>query len=99
MPHEAIVEGEQISNEEAESNGWITVHRERNADKTRFKHETRSARQTGAHVGPAKARQLRKVAAASRLLRLPTSHFRVVVRPGGGLGVQTCSQLKVTQAI
>ncbi|KAH8041910.1 hypothetical protein HPB51_019545 [Rhipicephalus microplus] len=99
MPHEAMVEGEQISKEEAESNGWITAHRKRNANKTRFKHETHSARQTGAHVGPAKASQLRKVAAASRLPRLPTSHFRVVVRPGGGLDVRTCSQLKVTQAI
>ncbi|KAL3188678.1 hypothetical protein MRX96_022477 [Rhipicephalus microplus] len=86
MPHEAMVEGEQISKEEAESNGWITAHRKRNADKTRFKHETHSARQTGAHVGPAKASQLRKVAAASRLPRLPTSHFRVVVRPGGRAG-------------
>ncbi|KAH8032888.1 hypothetical protein HPB51_003464 [Rhipicephalus microplus] len=99
MPREAMVEGEQISKEEAESNGWITANRKRNADKTRFKHETHSARQTGAHVGPAKASQLRKVAAASRLPRLPTSHFRVVVRPGGGLDVRTCSQLKVTQAI
>ncbi|KAH8040455.1 hypothetical protein HPB51_010235 [Rhipicephalus microplus] len=87
MPHEAVVEGEQISKEEAESNGWITAHRKRNADKTRFKHETRSARQKGAHVG-----------AASRQPRLPTSHFQVVVRPGGGLYVRTCSHLKVTQA-
>ncbi|KAH8036210.1 hypothetical protein HPB51_020094 [Rhipicephalus microplus] len=99
MPHEAMVEGEQISKEEAESNGWITAHRKRNADKNRFKHKTHSARQTGAHVGPAKASQLRNVAAASRLPRLPTSHFPVVVRPGGGLDVRTCSQLKVTQAI
>ncbi|KAH7943583.1 hypothetical protein HPB52_009249 [Rhipicephalus sanguineus] len=36
MPHEAMVEGEQISKEEAESNGWITAHRKRNADKTRL---------------------------------------------------------------
>ncbi|KAL3240818.1 hypothetical protein MRX96_047910 [Rhipicephalus microplus] len=52
MPHEAMVEGEQISKEEAESNGWITAHRKRNADKTRFKHETHSARQTGAPRWP-----------------------------------------------
>ncbi|KAH8038199.1 hypothetical protein HPB51_024730 [Rhipicephalus microplus] len=99
MLHEAMVEGEQIYKEEAESNGWITTHRKRNADETRFKHETHSARQTGAHVGLAKASQLRKVAAASRLPRMPTSHFRVVVRPGGGLDVRTCRQLKVMQAI
>ncbi|KAH8033356.1 hypothetical protein HPB51_011047 [Rhipicephalus microplus] len=99
MPNEAKVEREQISKEEAESNGCITAHIKRNADKTCFKHETHSARQTGAHVGPAKASQLRKVAAASRLPRLPTSHFRVVVRPGEGLDVRTSSQLKVTQAI
>ncbi|KAL3191227.1 hypothetical protein MRX96_018795 [Rhipicephalus microplus] len=83
MPHEAMVEGEEISKKEAESKVWITANRKRNADKTRFKHETHSARQTGAHVGPAKASQLRKIAAASRLPCLPTSHFRVVVRPGG----------------
>ncbi|KAH8027060.1 hypothetical protein HPB51_001956 [Rhipicephalus microplus] len=99
MPHEAMVEGEQISKDAAESNGWCTAHRKQNADKTHFKHETHSARQTGAHVGPAKASQLRKVAAASRLPRLPTSHFRVVVRPGGGLDVRTCSQLKVTYQV
>ncbi|KAH8026824.1 hypothetical protein HPB51_025201 [Rhipicephalus microplus] len=99
MPREAMVEGEQISKEEAESNGCITAHRKRNVDETRFKHKTHSARQTGAHVGPAKASQLRKVAAASRLPRLPTSHFRVVVRPGGRLDGRTCSQLMVTQAI
>ncbi|KAL3201223.1 hypothetical protein MRX96_012711 [Rhipicephalus microplus] len=63
MPLEAIVDGEQIYKEEAESNGWITAHRKQNADKTRFKHETNSARQTGAHFGPAKASQLRKVRA------------------------------------
>ncbi|KAL3224103.1 hypothetical protein MRX96_026687 [Rhipicephalus microplus] len=91
MPHGAMVEGEQISKEEAESNGWITAYRKRNADKTRFKHETHSARQTGAYVGPAKDSELRKVAAASRLPRLPTSHFRVVVRPGGGLDARTCN--------
>ncbi|KAH8028966.1 hypothetical protein HPB51_021668 [Rhipicephalus microplus] len=73
--------------------------RKRNADKTRFRHETRSARQNRAHVGAAKASQLRKIAAASRLRRQPTSHFRVVVCPGGGLHVRTCSQLNVTQAI
>ncbi|KAH8008934.1 hypothetical protein HPB51_007599 [Rhipicephalus microplus] len=99
MPHEAMVEGEQISKAEAESNGWITAHRKRNTDKTRFKHEAHSARQTGVHLNPAKASQLRKLAAAPRLPRLPTSHFRVVVRQGGGLDARTCSQLKVTQAI
>ncbi|KAH8033140.1 hypothetical protein HPB51_007870 [Rhipicephalus microplus] len=99
MPHEAMVEGEQISKEEAKSNDWITAHRKQNVDKARFKHETHSARQTGAHVGPAKDSQPRKVAAASRLPCLPTSNFRVVVPPGGGLDVRTCSQLKVTQAI
>ncbi|KAL3212963.1 hypothetical protein MRX96_035786 [Rhipicephalus microplus] len=87
MPHEAMIEGEQISKEEAEANGWITAHIRWNADKTRFKHETHSARQAGAHVGPAKASQLRKVAAASRPPRLPASYFRVVVRPGEG---RTC---------
>ncbi|KAH7976802.1 hypothetical protein HPB52_019816 [Rhipicephalus sanguineus] len=43
MPHEAMVEGEQISQEEAESNGWITAHRKRNADKPASR--TRRARQ------------------------------------------------------
>lgn len=99
MPHESRVEGEQISKEEAESNGWITAHRKRNADKTRAENETRTAGHNGARVGAKNAGQLRKVAAASRLPRLPKSHFRVVVRPGGGLDVRKCSQIKVTQAI
>ncbi|KAL1415408.1 hypothetical protein MTO96_006832 [Rhipicephalus appendiculatus] len=99
MPHEAMVDGEQISKEDPESNGWITAHRKRNAAKTRVENETLMARPNGARVGATKAGQLRKVAAASRLPRLPKSHFRVVVRPGGGLDVRKCSQLKVTQAI
>ncbi|KAH8033467.1 hypothetical protein HPB51_013193 [Rhipicephalus microplus] len=99
MPQEAMVEREQISKKEAECNSRIITYRKRNADKTRFKHETPSARQTGTHVRPAKASQLRKLATASRLPRLPTSHFRVVICPGGGLDVRTCSQLTVTQAI
>ncbi|KAH7956494.1 hypothetical protein HPB52_010118 [Rhipicephalus sanguineus] len=75
MPHEAMVEGEQISKEEAESNGWITAHRKRNADKTRVENETRMAEHSGARVGAKNAGQLRKVGAASRLPRLPKSHF------------------------
>ncbi|XP_070389158.1 uncharacterized protein [Dermacentor albipictus] len=99
MPYEAMVQGEQISKEDAESNGWITTHRKRNADKTCVENETRKATQKGTRVGAKQASQLRKVAAASRLPRLPKSHFRVVVRPGGGLDVRKCSQIKVTNAI
>ncbi|KAL1441336.1 hypothetical protein MTO96_008609 [Rhipicephalus appendiculatus] len=84
MPQEAMVDGEQISKEDAESNGWITARRKRNAAKARVENETLTARQNGARVGATIAGQLRKGAAASRLPHLPKSHFRVVVRPGEG---------------
>ncbi|KAL3248966.1 hypothetical protein MRX96_056252 [Rhipicephalus microplus] len=87
MRHEAMVEGEEISKEEAESNDWIAAHRNPNADETQVEHETRLFRRNGARVGAAKASQLRKVAAASTLPRLPTSNFREVVRSWGGLDV------------
>ncbi|KAL1437625.1 hypothetical protein MTO96_048741 [Rhipicephalus appendiculatus] len=56
----------------------------------------------GQHGTPADAKPpnpLRKLAAASRLPALPKTHFRVVIRPGGGLNVQAGSQHKVFNAL
>ncbi|KAL1479357.1 hypothetical protein MTO96_051912 [Rhipicephalus appendiculatus] len=50
----AMVDGEQISKEDAESNGWITAHRKRNAAKTRVENETLTARQMVPALAPQK---------------------------------------------
>ncbi|KAH8030906.1 hypothetical protein HPB51_012295 [Rhipicephalus microplus] len=41
----------------------------------------------------------RRVAAASRLPAMPRSHNLVIVRPGGGLNVQTCSPHRILAAL
>ncbi|KAH8031562.1 hypothetical protein HPB51_019183 [Rhipicephalus microplus] len=42
---------------------------------------------------------INKLIAASRLPRLPKDHYRVVVRPKGGMDVRKVSGIKVTQAL
>ncbi|KAL1434648.1 hypothetical protein MTO96_011512 [Rhipicephalus appendiculatus] len=100
MPLEALMDGEFISPEEAAGSGWIQAHRKRMADKASTA-QAASAK-NGQHGTPADAKPpnpLRKLAAASRLPALPKTHFRVVIRPGGGLNVQACSQRKVFNAL
>ncbi|KAL1478805.1 hypothetical protein MTO96_052370 [Rhipicephalus appendiculatus] len=100
MPLEALMDGEFISPEEAAGSGWIQAHRKRMADKASTA-QAASAK-NGQHGTPADAKPpnpLRKLAAASRLPALPKTHFRVVIRPGGGLNVQACSQHKVFNAL
>ncbi|KAL1443266.1 hypothetical protein MTO96_046040, partial [Rhipicephalus appendiculatus] len=100
MPLEALMDGEFISPEEGAGSGWIQAHRKRMADKASTA-QAASAK-NGQHGTPADAKPpnpLRKLAATSRLPALPKTHFRVVIRPGGGLNVQACSQHKVFNAL
>ncbi|KAH8029950.1 hypothetical protein HPB51_005974 [Rhipicephalus microplus] len=54
MHHEAMVEREQLYKSEAESNVWIAADRKRNADRTHFLHETRSAGKMEPTLAPLK---------------------------------------------
>ncbi|KAL3191553.1 hypothetical protein MRX96_059653 [Rhipicephalus microplus] len=67
IPHEAIMEGQLISKEQAEPNGSVTAHRKRNADKILSENETRLALAIEPPVGATK--ELRKVATTSSVYR------------------------------
>lgn len=51
--------------------------------------------QHGQAVGAKPPSPLKRLATARKLPNLPEDHFRVVIRPGGGLDVLLCSQHKV----
>lgn len=93
MP-EAMVVGEKITPEEANSPGWITAHKKRPASPLQA-----TGKQHCAPAGAKYAGALKKVAAASRLPSLPADQCRVVIRPGGGLDVRKSNKLKVLQSL
>ncbi|KAH7968317.1 hypothetical protein HPB52_007707 [Rhipicephalus sanguineus] len=96
---QVTVEGEDIGPAEiSESAGWITAFSRR---------KSTSSRQTlqpcnvprGANKGAAPASVRKRLTAASRLPRLPTEHFRVIVRPRGGLDIKKTGHFKIAQAL
>ncbi|KAH7946696.1 hypothetical protein HPB52_003455 [Rhipicephalus sanguineus] len=100
MPLEAMVEGEDISPEAAAGCGWLTAYRRRNASKAHAAAKApQHVGQHGAAAGTKPPSPLKRLATASKLPNLPKDHFRVVVRPGGGLDVRLCSQHKVFNAL
>ncbi|KAH7964319.1 hypothetical protein HPB51_024610 [Rhipicephalus microplus] len=90
-----MVEGETITEEEASAPGWIDAIRRRAKSST----TTTTGKPAGARVGALRTGAVTRVAAASRLSRLPTDHHRVIFRPGGSLGVRRCNKLKFLQAL
>lgn len=100
MPLESMVEGEEISPEAAAGCGWLPAHRRRNASKAQVAAKApQHVGQHGAAVGAKPPGPLKRLATASKLPNLPKDHFRIVVRPGGGLDVRHCSQHKVFNAL
>ncbi|KAH7964053.1 hypothetical protein HPB51_027707 [Rhipicephalus microplus] len=93
MP-EATVDGEVITEEEANAPVWIAAHK---------KHPENPLEATGKqHRVPAGALYTgatKKVAAASLLRPLPSGQCRVVVRPGGGLDVRKSSKIKLLESL
>ncbi|KAL1482047.1 hypothetical protein MTO96_015132 [Rhipicephalus appendiculatus] len=97
MPLEGMDFGDENSRQEDEASGWIVAHsrKKQRQDFTPGDSPGPSAGTRSAHPkGP-----IKKLIAASRLPRLPKDHYRVVVRPKGGLDVRKVSRIKVTQAL
>lgn len=102
MPEVVMVEGEEISREEANSPGWTSglgkskkSPAEAPASVDGVSHgDVKGGRRTAAPQGVAK-----RLAAASRLPRLPRDHIRIIVRPRDGLDVKKVSQIRLAQAL
>lgn len=91
---------EDISRQEDETSGWIVAH-----SRKKRRQEFTPGDSPGPNAGNSAARPvhpkgpINKLIAASRLPRLPKDHYRVVVRPKGGMDVRKVSRLKVTEAL
>nr|XP_037268588.1 T-box transcription factor TBX2-like [Rhipicephalus microplus] len=89
MPLEEMVFGEEISRQEDEASGWIVAHsrKKQRQDFTPGDSPGPSAGHRAARPAHPKG-PINKLIAASRLPRLPKDHYRVVVRPKGGMDVR-----------
>ncbi|KAH9379115.1 hypothetical protein HPB48_011537 [Haemaphysalis longicornis] len=56
-----------------------------------------SSAQRGGGTGGARppAEVMKRIVAASRLPKLPRHHYRIIVRPRGGLNIKNISHIKV----
>ncbi|KAH7956553.1 hypothetical protein HPB52_010627 [Rhipicephalus sanguineus] len=96
---QVTVEGEDIGPAEiSESAGWITAFSRKKSTSSRQTIQPCSVPQ-GANKGAAPASVRKRLTAASRLPRLPTKHFRVIVRPRGGLDIKKTGHFKIAQAL
>ncbi|KAH7964436.1 hypothetical protein HPB51_027327 [Rhipicephalus microplus] len=97
MPRQIAMEGDDVTPEELQGNGWFSVLKRRQESRAKSHAARQSGTQRGARATPNAT--LRRVAAASRLPAMPRSHNRVIVRPGGGLNVQACSPHRILAAL
>ncbi|KAL1483387.1 hypothetical protein MTO96_033234 [Rhipicephalus appendiculatus] len=97
MPLEGMDFGDENSRQEDEASGWIVAH-----SRKKQRQDFRPGDSPGPSAGTRSAHPkgpIKRLIAASRLPRLPKDHYRVVVRPKGGLDVRKVSRIKVTQAL
>ncbi|KAH7947608.1 hypothetical protein HPB52_014311 [Rhipicephalus sanguineus] len=96
---QVTVEGEDIGPAEiSESAGWITAFSRRKSTSSRQTLQPCNVpRRVNKGAAPASVRK--RLTAASRLPRLPTEHFRVIVRPRGGLDIKKTGHFKIAQAL
>lgn len=103
MPEVEMVEGVEITPEEARCPGWTTATGKTKKARQETSKSTPSPVQQGGGRGgrrtAAPRNALKKLAAASRLPRLPRDHIRIIVRPRGGLDVKKISTIRVAQAL
>ncbi|KAL1414949.1 hypothetical protein MTO96_029990 [Rhipicephalus appendiculatus] len=95
MPEVEVVDGEDISHEDANAPGL-------SKNKCSPRHQEAIFSQSVGTAGRLTATAqdvVRRLAAASRLPRLPRSHIRVVVRPKGGLDLKKVSLIRLAQAL
>ncbi|KAH8026635.1 hypothetical protein HPB51_023145 [Rhipicephalus microplus] len=97
MPQQIAMEGDDVTPEELQGNGWFSVLKKQQESRAKSHAAPQSGTQRGATAMPNAT--LRRVAAASRLPAMPRSHNRVIVRPGGGLNVQACSPHRILAAL
>ncbi|KAH8035729.1 hypothetical protein HPB51_008096 [Rhipicephalus microplus] len=97
MPQQIAMEGDDVTPEELQGNGWFSVLKRRQESRAKSHAARQPGTQRGATATPNAT--LRRVAAASRLPAMPRSHNRVIVRPGGGLNVQACSPHRILAAL
>ncbi|KAH7957852.1 hypothetical protein HPB52_023252 [Rhipicephalus sanguineus] len=99
MPEVEMVEGEAISQEEANAPGWQTaLSKNKRSPRQQEGASTQSVGTAGRCTATAQG-VVRRLAAASRLPRLPRSHIRVIVRPKGGLDLKKVSLIRLAQAL
>ncbi|KAH7935477.1 hypothetical protein HPB52_008444 [Rhipicephalus sanguineus] len=99
MPEVEMVEGEAISQEEANAPGWQTaLSKNKRSPRQQEGASTQSVGTAGRCAATAQG-VVRRLAAASRLPRLPRSHIRVIVRPKGGLDLKKVSLIRLSQAL
>ncbi|KAL1485310.1 hypothetical protein MTO96_032040 [Rhipicephalus appendiculatus] len=89
--------GDENSRQEDEASGWIVAH-SRKKQRQYFTPGDSPGPSAGTRSAHPKG-PIKKLIAASRLPRLAKDHYRVVVRPKGGLDVRKVSRIKVTQAL
>ncbi|KAG0416909.1 hypothetical protein HPB47_006007 [Ixodes persulcatus] len=103
MTMQVTVEGEDISPEEFQCAGWQSAFTKRKSSQKCLPAEseqptdTPSGSSNGGSRTPASVKK--RLVAASRMPRLPKEHFRVIVRPRGGINVKNVSQVKIAQAL
>lgn len=101
MPIQVTMEGEDITPEECLESGWNTAFSKRKMQGSPTPAGKTSSAQRGSATGGARtpAEVKKRIVAASRLPHLPREHYRIIVRPRGGLNVKNVSQIKVAQAL
>ncbi|KAH8010053.1 hypothetical protein HPB51_024438 [Rhipicephalus microplus] len=97
MRQQIAMEGDDVTPEELQGNGWFSVLKRWQELRAKSLAARQPGTQRGATATPNAT--LRRVAAASRLPAMPRSHNRVIVRPGGGLNVQACSPHRILAAL
>ncbi|KAH8030747.1 hypothetical protein HPB51_011587 [Rhipicephalus microplus] len=96
MPQQIAVEGDDVTPEEIQGNGWFSVLKRRQESCEKSHAARHSGTQRGVTATPNAT--LRRIAAVSRLPMMPRSHIQVIVRPGGGLNVQACNPYRLLAA-
>ncbi|KAH7961010.1 hypothetical protein HPB52_000769 [Rhipicephalus sanguineus] len=99
MSMHVTVEGEDITPEECLESGWTTAISKRKSQSQPDVNSRESSTQRGGSHTPAAIVIKKRLTATSRLPCLPREHFRIIIRPRGGMDVRRISQIKVTQAL
>ncbi|KAL1466211.1 hypothetical protein MTO96_042881, partial [Rhipicephalus appendiculatus] len=102
MAMHVTVLGEDISPEEFQCAGWTTALSKRKSTKESL--SVAGAELPGPIYGKigtsqSPANVKKRLANASRLPRLPREHFRIIIRPRGGLNVKNNSNVRISQGL